>query len=81
VAAALEEKNKQRKRKDSSHLKESQDSDDECTKVKQDADDDDASDEPKAVPKASNIPALGKRKPIIGSSGIGGLNSAFKRKK
>jgi uncharacterized protein (DUF2225 family) len=27
VAAALEEKNKQRKRKDSSHLKESQDSD------------------------------------------------------
>jgi hypothetical protein len=61
--------------------KESQDSDDECTKVKQDADDDDASDEPKAVPKASNIPALGKRKPIIGSSGIGGLNSAFKRKK
>jgi len=49
--------------------------------VKQDADDDDASDEPKAVQKTSNIPALGKRKPIVGSSGIGGLNSSFKRKK
>ena len=59
--------------------KESQDSDDECTKVKQD--NDDADDEPKAVQKASNMPALGKRKPIVGSSGIGGLNSSFKRKK
>lgn len=49
--------------------------------MKQDADDDDASDEPKAVQKASNIPVLGKRKPIVGSSGIGGLNSSFKRKK
>jgi hypothetical protein len=58
---------------------ESQDSDDECTKVKQD--NDDADDEPKAVQKASNMPALGKRKPIVGSSGIGGLNSSFKRKK